>query len=1247
MKRVLCLILSIFLLLGCVLPVFAADGVPAPVMEATKSVVRILSEYSKSSATGSGFVIKNAPGEVLIVTNDHVVEGNPSKISVWVSESRLVEADIVFTTSERDLCVLKLNGTVDMNPLKLSREEPQHGAAIYAVGFPGAGDILSDTKAHTSDSATITDGIISAIRTFTIEKGGRSVKLLQVNAAINSGNSGGPLFNTKGEVIGINTYKVNAESQGIFGSVSVSELWDLLEQYNIEIPDEEPEPEIMEVPAYNLPWIIGAAAAVLLLIIVRIVIRRKKKKVSVRRKANRRSHSVTLTDYLRNHPDGLGVNGAVSLLLNAAIELRNLHNDGRLHLQICPENIQIIGNTTSLKEPTGQETARFNSGFAAPEIYKGAGFGIASDVYSFGSVLYYAATGRVPSNSLQQELLEQDFAFLPEGGFAAVIRKAMAFETFSRTQSMQELIYGISAFNSPSRVAPAKVPEAVMKKAEIEELLPKKKEVPVSVRQQVEPSKPVVTAAPEKKPEPVQTTEQKKPEEKKTAPKKKSRKWVPVTIVLGLVCAAAVLLTQKVEPVSLLEKPSASAETTEAVQLSPEAVKYNEAVDLFNNGEYGKAAIAFGKLGDFRDARQISFRIWDAITDDQTIAAGVYHTVAVKNDGTVFAAGKNYDGMCKTISPNGQCDVKKWKDIVAITAGDYHTVGLKKDGTVLATGLNENGQCEVAGWTDIVDIAAGEKFTVGLKSDGTVVYAGDMSVSLKQGKDIVDIAGGRDFAVGLKSDGTPVTSYGYGALKENVIGIGADSNNISYLTADGSLALDSGKKIESGIVSIFVGGNITVGIRQDGTAVYQGSLRNNKDIVVTLDNWPTLQGKDIAAFDASYRHAVLLKTDGTASTYGDNLGGRCDVKKWKDIRVPNDRDTLLAKIKPQPIRQHFANITENILMPVAEETIGSKSEFLNLGITRGSIRSLTFLSTLRDAPANAVDVSAAGNGKVLAWTGLAPDFGYDVYIAAEGGVTAPQNSAKLFAYMSYLETVEFNDAFDTSLVTDMSNLFSEDVELKNLDLRGFDTSNVTDMTRMFNSCKKITALDLSSFRTSNVTSMSGMFRVCWALEELAVSGFDTSNVVSMNSMFQGCSNLQELDVTGFDTSRVTGMAMLFSGCEKLQELDLSHFDTSSVTDMSSMFRDCSSLKRLDLSTFDTANVTNMSSMFQGCKKLEELNVSGFDTSKVTRMQFMFAYCSSLKKFDARKFPVNVETTETMYMFSEFAGTKPSWFYRKY
>ena len=65
------------------------------------------------------------------------------------------------------------------------------------------------------------------------------------------------------------------------------------------------------------------------------------------------------------------------------------------------------------------------------------------------------------------------------------------------------------------------------------------------------------------------------------------------------------------------------------------------------------------------------------------------HTLGIRADGTVVAAGYNNDG---------QCDVGEWADIVQVAAGLGHTVGLKTSGEFVTTGLNNAGQCEVIDW---------------------------------------------------------------------------------------------------------------------------------------------------------------------------------------------------------------------------------------------------------------------------------------------------------------------------------------------------------------------------------------------------------------------------------------------------------------------------------------------------------------------------------------------------------------------
>ena len=247
---------------------------------------------------------------------------------------------------------------------------------------------------------------------------------------------------------------------------------------------------------------------------------------------------------------------------------------------------------------------------------------------------------------------------------------------------------------------------------------------------------------------------------------------------------------------------------------------------------------------------------------------------------------------------------------------------------------------------------------------------------------------------------------------------------------------------------------------------------------------------------------------------------------------------------------------------------------------RKDVNTLTFQSSLQNAPSSAWDVSEAGDRSVLAWM----DNG-DLYVAADGAIAPNSDASWLFQDFVNLKTIDFGDCFVTS--------------------------NVTNTSAMFAGCERLTELDLSGFDTSNVKYMYGMFSRCTSLTSLDFASFDTSNVMSMHSMFQDCSSLTGLDLSGFDTSSVTSMYIMFYGCESLTHLNLTSFDTSKVTNMNFMFSGCSRLTSLDLSNFDTSNVTTMIWMFGGCYDLTSLNLSNFDASAVTKMDDIFTRCDVL------------------------------------
>lgn len=160
----------------------------------------------KFMAAGSGFAI-SADG--YIVTNNHVVE-NADKVTVVFDDGKEMTAKVIGTDEKTDLAVVKVEGATDLPFVKLSETEVRVGEWVVAVGNPfGLG-------------GTVTAGIVSAR--------GRDIAgsaygdFLQIDAAVNTGNSGGPDFNMNGEVVGVNTaiFSPNGGNVGIAFAIPAS-----------------------------------------------------------------------------------------------------------------------------------------------------------------------------------------------------------------------------------------------------------------------------------------------------------------------------------------------------------------------------------------------------------------------------------------------------------------------------------------------------------------------------------------------------------------------------------------------------------------------------------------------------------------------------------------------------------------------------------------------------------------------------------------------------------------------------------------------------------------------------------------------------------------------------------------------------------------------------------------------------------------------------------------------------------------
>ena len=197
------------------------------------------------------------------------------------------------------------------------------------------------------------------------------------------------------------------------------------------------------------------------------------------------------------------------------------------------------------------------------------------------------------------------------------------------------------------------------------------------------------------------------------------------------------------------------------------------------------------------------------------------------------------------------------------------------------------------------------------------------------------------------------------------------------------------------------------------------------------------------------------------------------------------------------------------------------------------------------------------------------------------------NMSQMFYGLGSLKALDLS-SFNSSSLTDVNNMFlcinafsssSFKSELKSLTFgENFTLSKVTNMSMLFFGLNSLEELDLSMFDTSNVTDMSNMFAgdlseylsLGSSLKKIDLSSFDTSKVTRMSGMFAGCTKLKELDLSNFDTSNVTDMRAMFYRCSSLMFLDLSSFDLSSIsssmTGNDNPFYNCNNLKLIYLPT---------------------------------------------------------------------------------
>lgn len=198
------------------------------------------SEEQYAEGAGSGIIVSNSDDEILILTNNHVV-ADAEELDVQFIDDKKVDAEVKGTTKKKDIAVISVKikdlekSTLDKIKVATigNSKELKVGNGIIAIGNAlGYGQ-------------SVTTGVVSALDR-DLQNDNSNTKYIQIDAAINGGNSGGALLNSKGEVVGINSAKYSssgsstqASIEGMGFAIPITDVEDIINSLiNGEEPDE-------------------------------------------------------------------------------------------------------------------------------------------------------------------------------------------------------------------------------------------------------------------------------------------------------------------------------------------------------------------------------------------------------------------------------------------------------------------------------------------------------------------------------------------------------------------------------------------------------------------------------------------------------------------------------------------------------------------------------------------------------------------------------------------------------------------------------------------------------------------------------------------------------------------------------------------------------------------------------------------------------------------------------------------------
>ena len=286
----------------------------------------------------------------------------------------------------------------------------------------------------------------------------------------------------------------------------------------------------------------------------------------------------------------------------------------------------------------------------------------------------------------------------------------------------------------------------------------------------------------------------------------------------------------------------------------------------------GGTVVAWG------DNRTGQANVPDGLNNVVQIAAGEWHNLVLKSDGTVLAWGYN---------AGVPSDLGK---VVAIRSGGYHNFALRDDGTLRVWGDNTHGQCNVpAGLKNVVGMAGGWQHSIALKADGTVVGWGrstEGQATVPDGlNNVVAISAGEYHNLALKSDGT-VIAWGWNGVGQTSVPAGLRD-----------------------VVAISGGGLHSLALKSDGTVVAWGWNEYGQSTVPA-------GLRDVVAIAGGIEHSLALKSDGTVVGWGANTAWASNDPNCGFIGAPCPRN-YSGQIDPPASARNVVAIAGGVFHSIA------------------------------------------------------------------------------------------------------------------------------------------------------------------------------------------------------------------------------------------------------------------------------------------------------------------------------------------